>query len=544
MYLYDNITPPLDDGSYRFDVNTGVSAAGAAQALPGATSYFDVIGPRFSLPVSDLGGVFPPRNARGSFAETLPQIALSRRTLPWERALDPEGRIGTPTRAPGDPPPPTPPPPWVALLLFEEGEYTFLPNQPLESVVPPDVFARLGSPQGITCDAVQASLSLVSSIMPSLEELSVLAHVRQVNFDDRELSAGSSDGWFAVVMSNRVPNPNAKCLACLVSLEERSDLVPKDPPPAYFPIIIDSGPLSADHPAAAPASAIGPIGPFPPWLVQVSLVVLYSWKFEVVGPVLRVERRGTFFDLMQGLDVGFFGTVADPGHPPLSDTGHLPISLGDRAGVEEIVWYRGPLVPFQLTRDPLGPYHSADQCRRATPETGAEDVSYACAFEVGRLLAAADARLAQELMRWRREPYKQAARATTFTAVGQAVALTQALDIHQPSTPILSASATASVVKGSGPVADVFGVAPLVNLVGLNPQALQQAWSLASPQEAQQLLGGAPGTLGASVTVPPATTRASATIDQVAADAAGLQHLANARDRLLVSTAQKLGGMP
>jgi hypothetical protein len=535
MYLYDNITPPLDDGSYRFDVTTGVSAAGAMQAVPGATNYFDVIGPRFSLPVSDLGGVFPPANARGSFSETLPQIALSRRTLPWERALDPEGLIGTPTRGPGDPPPPTAPPPWVALLVFEEGEYTFLSNQPLESVVPPNVFGRLGSPQGITCDAVQAPLSVVSSIMPSLEELSVLAHVRQVNIADRELSAGSSDGWFAVVMSNRVPSPNAKCRACLVSLEERSDLVPKDPPPAYFPIIIDPGPFEAEHRAAA--AAIGTIHPVPPWLIQVSLVVLYSWKFEVVPP-------GTFFDLMQGLDVGFFGTVANPGHPPLSDTGHLPISLGDRAGVEEIVWYRGPLVPFQLTRDPLGPYHSADQCRRATPETGAEDVSYACAFEVGRLLAAADARLAQEFMRWRREPYRQAARAGTFTAVSQAVTLTEALDIHTPSTPILSASATASVVEGSGPVADVFGVAPLANLVGLNPQAVQQAWGLASPQEAQQLLGGLPGTLGAAVTIPPATTRAGATIDQVAADAAGLEHLAAARDRLLASTAQKLGGMP
>jgi hypothetical protein len=336
-------------------------------------------------------------------------------------------------------------------------------------------------------------------------------------------------------MSNRVPSPGAKYLACLVSLEERSDLVPKDPPPAYNPFQPEPIPVGQER-AAAPTGEIVVIGP-PVWLIQVSLVVLYSWKFEVAGV-------GTFFDLMQGLDVGMFGTVQDPGHPPLADTGHLRLSLQDRAGVEEIAWYRSPLVPFQLTRDTLGPYHGADQCRRATAETGAEDVTYACAFEVGRLLAAADSRLAQELMRWRREGYKQSARTDSFAAVSNAIALTQALDVHTPATPILAASATASVVKGSGPIADAFGLNALKNLIGLNAQAVTQAWNLGSTTAAQQILGGNPGTLGAPVTVPPATTRASATIDQVAADTTGLERLTSARNALLANTAQKLGGMP
>ncbi len=212
--------------------------------------------------------------------------------------------------------------------------------------------------------------------------------------------------------------------------------------------------------------------------------------------------------------------------------------------MDETVWYRGPLVPFQLTRDPLGPYHSADQCRRATPETGAEDVSYAAAFEVGRLLAAADARLAQELMRWRREGYRQSARADTISAVSKAIDLARLLDPHTPILPVLAASAVAGVVKGAGPIADAFGLAPLTNLIGLNPEAVQQAWGLASIDEARQILGGDAGTLGAAVAPAPATDRPDATIDQVAADAAGLQLLASARERLIANTAQKLGGMP
>jgi hypothetical protein len=539
MFLYDNITPPLLDGSYRFNVTTDVTIDGADQNLPGATNYFSVEGPRFTLTPSLVAGVFPPRNGHGTFQYNVPHIALSRRTLPWERALDPGGLIGVPTHSPDDPPPPVGPAPWLALLLFEEGEYTILQNQPLEQVVPPAVFQRLGSPQNVNCHAVRTTLSTLSAIMPSLEELTVLAHVRQVNKDDRELSVGSGDGWFSVVMSNRVPAPNSKCCVCLVSLEERSDLVPQDPPPVYVPGRL-VGAAAPPHPELTDGGGVAPISLSDErFRIQtaVSLVLLYSWKFECIGP-------GSFRDLMQGLDVAMFGTVKDPGHPSVTDTGHIKISLGDRAGVEETVLYRSPLAPFQLTRDPLGPYHSADQCRRVTPETGAEDVTYACPFEVGRLVAAADARLAQELMRWRREAFKQSARANTFAAVSGALPLVQALDVHSPAVPVIAAGATASMLKGRGPAADSFGVQFLDKVIGLNPAAVKDAWQLDSIDEAKAILGGDAGTLGANVAAPATTARPATTLDAVAADSASLGNLRGARDRLIANTARKIGGTP
>src|SRR5215831_13132014 len=127
------------------------------------------------------------------------------------------------------------PTPWLALLLFEEGEYDLLQGVPLEKVVPADVFTRLKKPANILCDAVEADLSLIKQIMPSKEELKLLAHARQVNIDDRELNVEGSDGWFSVIVSNRVPNVGAKCRACLVSVEERTDLVAAEPPPTYLP---------------------------------------------------------------------------------------------------------------------------------------------------------------------------------------------------------------------------------------------------------------------------------------------------------------------
>jgi hypothetical protein len=541
MYLYDNITPPLSDGSYRWTASTDTKIDGTDQNLPGATNYFNVEGPRFTLTPSLVSGVFPPRNGHGSFQETIPHIALARRTLPWERALDPGGLIGTPTVSQGDPARPVGPPPWLALLLFEEGEYTILQNQPLESVVPSAVYARLGSPPNINCDAVNAPLSVLRAIMPSLDELTVLSHVREVNTDDRDLSAGSSDGWFSVVMSNRVAAPNSKCCACLVSLEERSDLILRDPPenfslPDERPLAIAEKVPAATTSAQSNRSQTPPLFPGQvfPYQITVSLVLLYSWKFECIG-------SGSFRDLMQGLDVAMFGVVDELGHPPVADTGHIKVPLGDRAGVEETVLYRSPLTPFRLTRDPLGPYHSADQCRRVAPEAGAEDVTYACAFEVGRLLAAADARLAQELMRWRREGYRQSARSNTFGAVSAALPMVAPLDVHTPAVPVVAASATTSILAGRGPSADPFGLSTVTRVIGLQPAAVREAWQLTSIAEAATILGADPGALGATVAAPVATPRVATTIAAVAADSFSLTNLSAARDRLIANTAQKVG---
>src|SRR5262245_22943750 len=243
MYLFDYARPPLPPDLYRMEVKTDVTFEGESHLLQD-DRYFEVVGPRFALEPTDVAGVFPPRNGHGPFMNSLAHIAIKRRTLPWERSLDRGDPIGDPSDGkvlpgdalplPGSDPPPYPTP-WLALLLFEEGEYELLQNVPLERVVPASVYSRLGRPANVLCEAVEAEKSLVQAIMPSKQELQLLTHVRWVNVEDRELSAEGSDGWFAVVMTNRIPSPGKKCRACLVSLEARSDLVARDAPTSERP---------------------------------------------------------------------------------------------------------------------------------------------------------------------------------------------------------------------------------------------------------------------------------------------------------------------
>jgi hypothetical protein len=560
MILYDDITPPLVDNSYRLTLQTNVTIDGNNQPLDSKQAFFNIEGPRFRLTATDVASVVPPRNGHGPFSEVVPHIAIYRRTLPWERKINPDGSpIPVPKTNSDLPALPQDGLPWLALLLFEEGEYTLLPNQPLEQVLPSDALQAMGNPQGVTCDAIEVSSDLLAAVIPSIEELQLLAHVRQVNVDDRELGVGSTDGFFSVIMSNRLPSANSKCRACLVSLEGRLSLVPTEPPaqqPGFSPVFvgtvaIENLPARAEAksvalPAvAAPAVGVGNVGVTfknPPGVVRnpivfeqmTRLVLLYSWQYETIG-------NDNFRGLMQKLDVGLVGKVQQPGHPPLTDTCHLKIDLTDRSGAPEQAWYRGPLVPFQLTRDSLGPYHSADQCRRASAETGGEDVSYAAAFEVGRLLAAADPRLAQELMRWRREAFKQSSRADSVSLAETSLSIAASVDLHGPVTPVLATNAVQRAAKGIGPVADPYGLNNVANVVGLNPAAVQQEFQLATPAEAVALLGGDPGALGATVSAVPPTARPNTTIDAVAADTASLNQLSQARARLIDNVNAKLG---
>jgi hypothetical protein len=581
MVLWDHIFPPLLDGSYRWRTETDVSYQIAAQTqgqppqnetqnLPEAQGYFNVEGPRFSLDASQIATVFPPKNGHGGFNESLPHVAIFKRTLPWERRLDPQEVLWK-----GNPPAPwNDNVPWVALLLFEETECTIKKKVAIADALPAAVVQELAPPQGLQVDTVSADSTLVASILPSLEELSLLTHARQVNVDDRELNTAGGDGWFSVVMSNRVPEEGKKYIACLVSLEERWDVVPAVPPPAaqnpfrpipVIPLVERSEALlpqpiitrmpTSDFPTVSGVvsqsflqptngSIVGKYGGIDVigdpgrllFFFQTTFILLYSWQFECT-------QAGTFRELVQGLDDQMFGNPNTQDKPQLTDTGHLHMPMADRAGETEVAFYRGPLAPFQLTRDPLGPYHSADQCRRGSVETGGEDISYAAAFECGRLLAAADGRLAQDLMRWRREGYKVSARADSLDLVAKSMNLIQATDAYQPVTPMLAVSAIQSLINPALPVADPYQIYVAQQSPGMNPAALQEAWNLPSQDHAVALLGGDPGTLGAQVTAPAQTPRPNTTIDQVAADSAGLARLSGFRAQVLDNTTTSLGGI-
>lgn len=582
MVLYDYIRPALLAGEYRMRVSTDVTISGTPQPLPGEDFFFDVEGPRFALAPSEVAGVFPPRGGHGPFDSALPHVALGRRTLPWERALGDAYTAG-----PGETPYP-----FLALVLLETAECTLKRNMPLTDIVPADVYQRLGRPQGVRCDAVEADADLLHAILPMPDELRLLTHVRQVNVDDRELAAGDSDGYFAVVMGNRIPAAGKAYTACLVSVEERTDLLPTVDAPEIFTGIevVDEVPRVYEAAASSLGTSVTPkdadrvlrggtassafvaglggtgtqhgsavaafagttsssvstsagtaaleVGTVQQvgrtsvttraaaagWAIlhpPARLVLLHSWTFQCEGD-------GTFRQLMQGLDVGMAGDVDPATKLQVTDTGHIAIDVVDRLGAPEQSWYRGPFAPQPVSRDPLGPYHSADQARRVVAETGAENISYASAFEVGRLLAAADARLAQELMRWRRTAFRSSARQTSVSLLAQAMGLVAITDPLDPVAIRYAVDVLQKVTAGVGPLGDPLARGATLAMPLLQPESVQKAFGLQSVDQAHALLG-VDAALAAAVAPTAARAVGPTTLDAVLKDAAGLAALGAVR---------------
>jgi hypothetical protein len=85
-------------------------------------------------------------------------------------------------------------------------------------------------------DVLRVSERVVQAVFPTIEDLPWLTHVREVDIADTELAMGS-DGWLAVVISNRLPVPGPPDIeggpptarhytAFLVSLEGQQDDLP------------------------------------------------------------------------------------------------------------------------------------------------------------------------------------------------------------------------------------------------------------------------------------------------------------------------------
>ena len=365
--LYDSAVPPLTAGEYTVQVKQKVKywdwekTDGQLKKLQKESPFdksfkFQVSGPRFSLSPAEIYERYPAADAKGAFSETFPHIVLSRRTLPWERRLK------------GDDP--KRPRPWLALLLLNEHEIGPDPEgeQRLNNAPAKDLHtagADVLVPDGEKIDewekeehclTLDLSVQHFQAIAPSWNDLPYLAHVRKVDTTDHMEAAGIDDeGWFSVVICNRLPTPGLEHRAFLISLENLNDYLP--------PSKID------------------------PKYKTVRLVVLAHWRF--VDDAKRSAQQ-----LLTNLHCSALRLPEDD-KPVDQDEkiektlrfGYVPLLHTTADGYRTVSWYRGPFAPYFLPTKPKDKvYPSADAALRYDPEHGLFDVSYSAAWQLGRIL--------------------------------------------------------------------------------------------------------------------------------------------------------------
>ncbi len=217
--LHSRAVPPLTAGDYIFHGTQTISGGGSRPTEPHRADI-RVTSPRFKLPPDQLLSAFPPANSEGAYKSRLPQIVLKRRTLPWERAADP----GDPTI------------PWLALVVIAEGEGEISSEASIAECVTPGV--TLSGPNDVASGVyLSVPQTTVTKVFPTKQDLSLLAHVREVDLEDTELANGDDDGFLAVVMANRLPQYDrvackpVRYTACLINLEGQLNALPPQSTP-------------------------------------------------------------------------------------------------------------------------------------------------------------------------------------------------------------------------------------------------------------------------------------------------------------------------
>ena len=219
--LHSQFTPKITAGFYTLKTEQ--------KALPFAvepeTTHVHVAAPRYTMPTDQILSSFPPANAEGAFGDRLPQICLKRRTLPWER--NPAG--GGDVNPQGTP--------WLALVVVAEGEAELSSTTPVAQCVTPGTVLHQPQDQDVQQGVhLAVTESVVKKIFPTLEDLPLLTHVREVDVDDTELVGSDDDGWVAVVLANRLPvfdvagGKPVRYMACLVNVEGQLAALPKPQP--------------------------------------------------------------------------------------------------------------------------------------------------------------------------------------------------------------------------------------------------------------------------------------------------------------------------
>lgn len=335
-----------------------------------ATVHVLIDGPQTALLADMIAGVYPSPGSDNSPDEFLPHIALTRRTLPWER-FGPNNDEATP---------------WLALLLFKESELKTSPQLKqaptvsvsklrVQSISDLVTRTRLMTTLQMSPETEVSTLtvanSLLSEVMPLEAELPLLCHMKRETIGDVDVDR-------AIVISNRLPDATAPAgqkpelhTAVLISVEKASELFS------------------------------------PPAAGTTTLIVLHHWTF-------RPSQGGDFEQVIKSIAYRPHGGVLRFGNlpAPLAAGETAPLSGGFKGLLDRDAYFLTPVGHDQEVnatyRSPLHPFvppprssgfaiaPAPDEFENAD-QTTPLDFSHAAAFELGRLLALNDPGILEDL---------------------------------------------------------------------------------------------------------------------------------------------------
>ena len=223
--------------------------------------------------------------------------------------------------------------------------------------------------EGALVKVIDVKKGFLQQIIPGVEDLELLVHVRQ-GLDMQNNPAGNEK---AVIVANRMPVPGEKSVAHLVSVEGR-----------YKSDGFNFQDATDDD--------------------YIRLVSLKSWTFYCTNPSKTFKKAVQ--DLMVTLHATSNAMTSDIADQ-MTLAGYSVLPHTFRGGHRSISWYRGPCTPAVQADASLElPARSADSLLTYDANNGMFDISYAAAWELGRLMALSSKSISVRLYQWKREHYQ------------------------------------------------------------------------------------------------------------------------------------------
>ena len=410
IQFYDRFSPPLETGAYTLEAQQTVQKVDSGEdvkfpADAPLSKPFRVEGPRFNLPGAYIHQQYPPANHIGGFANDLPNIVFKdARALPWQRSVvdfskTPDWSV---------PPQGTP---WMALSTFRDSELQAggpvgkpvsitVPDllQPAANVLVPQINPTLKQKEEMA-RVMTVDYEFFKAVGPQQGEMHYLAHGREVDTAGKVILGVEGTGFFSLVVGNRAVKEGQENTLVLVSLEGHWERL--------------AGGSDTDHPGA-----------------HIRLVVLASWQ------ATAIESPGDFLVLLQQLSerdgglslyrlpaAGDTGRTGDPSCDPKAqarevvELGMVPMPNDLRIGEKTTSYDHGPFVAAPMAQDSTyGPFHYSDATIHYDPVYGTLNLSYAAAYQIGRLLALSDSGFARAVFQWRKDYYYRLMRSDAATS--------------------------------------------------------------------------------------------------------------------------------
>jgi hypothetical protein len=228
------------------------------------------------------------------------------------------------------------------------------------------------------CHYIDMDKQLFLNVMPTPGELPYLCHTRKVDTALQCVGEKLQPDLHSVLIGNRVPQTSddgVKNRAYIVSLEN----------------YIKDGKYVIDGEYAR-------------------LTVLYSWNF------FSVTERHHIKDMFTHLSTGNLTYPCETEDEPARSIiahGFVPVEHKIRNGSRTVSFYRGPFAPLKIENAGYT-CNNADGLYKYDPSIGMFDVSYAAAWQEGRMLTLNSKVIAKKLMRMRTHNLRRLYQASAF----------------------------------------------------------------------------------------------------------------------------------